>query len=107
MDIKASQFDPGSGLLVNQASRDKPKPQTVPKAEEQSSNSGRSEAAIVLRSGTDEAFERADKFREQQQQPYREFSDGRSQEAIQAYNSLALESKRAEIHGLLGVDTYV
>lgn len=107
MDINASRFDPGSGLIINQTPKDRPKSQSTQKTEEQNNSGSRSDAAIVLRPGTQEAFERADRFREQQQQPYREFNDGRSQDAIHAYNSHALESKRAEIHGLLGVDTYV
>lgn len=107
MNINGSQFDAGSGLTINPALRDKPKNQNVQRIEEQQGRAERPDAAIVLRPGSEEAFERADRFREQQQKTYREFQDGRTQDAIQAYNSLALEGKRAEIHGMLGVDTYV
>lgn len=107
MDINSSQFDPGSGIFVNRAFGDKPKSQAVPRVEDQRQSGQQPEAAIVLRKGDADAFDRADKFRAQQQRTYREFYDSRSHSAIQAYTSLAIENKRAEIHGLLGVDTYV
>lgn len=105
MEINSSQFDPGSGFSIVSTNRDKPKNQTVQPVPERSSSDSGTDAAIVLRKGNEEAFERADRFREQQ--TFRESYDGRSADAIHAYTSLMVENKRAEIHGMLGVDTYV
>ena len=58
----------------------------------------------VLRRGNSESFASADQFRQQQSTDSVSGSQGRS--AINAYQSLAIESRRDEIKQMMGVDTY-
>lgn len=58
----------------------------------------------ILRRGNTETFADADKFREQKSPGTGSSFQG--QLAVDAYQSLAIESRRDEIKQLMGVDTY-
>lgn len=57
---------------------------------------------VIIKRGDTESYAQADKFREQQGS---QFSGGR-QFGVDAYQSLAVESRREEIKQMMGVDTY-
>ena len=57
---------------------------------------------IVIKRGDSESFAQADKFREQQGS---QFAGGRPT-GVDAYQSLAVETRREEIKQIMGVDTY-
>lgn len=66
------------------------------------------ESEIILRRGNAQTFADADKFRQQKNAASEnEFGGGfQSNTAINAYQSLAFETRKEELKELIGVDTY-
>lgn len=58
----------------------------------------------ILRRGNSESYAQADTFRQQTQ--FSESASPPKQSAVNAYQSLAFESRRDEIKQMMGVDTY-
>lgn len=59
----------------------------------------------VVRQASAEAFEQAERFRQQRRSTY-DAPNAQSQAALDAYQSLQRESRRDDIRGLLGIDVY-
>ncbi|AWL12298.1 hypothetical protein HMF8227_01825 [Saliniradius amylolyticus] len=103
MDIQRSVSATHQGLAVNGANQKKPSASPVrevaPAAEQE-----QPKRAEKVRQGNAELQFQADRFRHQSafyDQPPR-----RGQQAIDAYQTLAREEKRAEIQSMMGVDTF-
>ncbi|BDX06062.1 hypothetical protein [Planctobacterium marinum] len=93
---------PGTLIInppVNQAPKQNPEQQ--PAQEDASQSRSGYPAEIVIKRGDSESFAQADKFREQQGG---QFSGGKY--GVDAYQSLAVETRREEIKQMMGVDTY-
>lgn len=108
MNINASNFGNANGLVI----RPQPKDAASNAIQREEPERGKRsqnivESQILLKTGSQEAYQKAERFHDKQSGTYREFNDGRSRDAIFAYQSHAIESKREEIQGLMGVDTYV
>ncbi len=101
MDIYATHLGASAGLgaLGGQPAPQR-EPRPVPVAQEPQVLA----CQPILRRGNPEAYEQAERFARQKSgydQP-----DGRKQQAIEAYQSLQQDARRAEITRMLGVDTY-
>ncbi len=105
MGIESSIVAAGNALVINPQPKSTQRgPEVKPIPEQKPEAAERSE--IIIRQGDEKAYERADEYREAQQRTYREFSDGSSRDAIEAYQSLLVASKREEVSEMMGVDTY-
>lgn len=91
----------GIGGLIPQGPRTQDTP-TQPPSQEIAQVAQR---PVILQSGDSEAFNQADDFRREQNSGF-ERQRGRSNRAIQAYQSFARDERRQEVQQLLGVDTF-
>lgn len=107
MTIETSITAAGNALVVNQQPKNTARHNDAVRPVNSEQERTTPAAPIVLRKGNAEAFERADQYRDQQAETYREFSNGRSRDAIEAYQSLIFDAKKAEVSQMMGVDTYV
>jgi hypothetical protein len=62
---------------------------------------------VVLRQNSAEGFEQAEKYRQRRQNANEPQQDRLSQNAINLYQSFAIDEQRKELQMLVGVDTYV
>jgi hypothetical protein len=62
---------------------------------------------VVLRQNSAEGFEQAEKYRQRRQNFNDSLPDRSSQNAINLYQSFAIDEQRKELQMLVGVDTYV
>ncbi len=105
MEIESSLVAAQNALTINPTVRE---PQRQAEAREQQAKQANTElprAKVVARQAQPEAFEQADRFR--QQQNYTEQNGAsKNQQAINAYTRLSNDQQRQEIQQLFGVDTY-
>lgn len=87
--------------LIQQGSR--PQEPSVPSPAQEALNSPIRPA--IIQSGNAEAFNQADDFRQGRNNQF-EQDRNTPNRAIQAYQSIAREERRAEVQQLLGVDTF-
>lgn len=109
MEIEASVVASQNAIIVNPSVKEPQREADVRQQQEQRQNTELPKFQTVVRSGDNQIFEQAEKFREKQSsgEQFREPSDNKAQLAISAYQSLAKEARREEIQQLMGVDTYV
>lgn len=107
MTIETSITAASNALIINQQPKNSARHNDVVRPVSSEQERTASAVPIVLKKGNAEAFERADQYRDEQAETYREFSNGRSRDAIEAYQSLIFDAKKAEVSQMMGVDTYV
>ena len=110
MEIESSVVASQNAIVNNPTVREPQREADLRQQQEQRQETELPKNQTVVRSGDNQVFEQAEKFRQKQSssgESFRESRDNRSQAAISAYQSLAKETKREEIRQLMGVDTYV
>lgn len=109
MEIESSVVASQNAIISNPAVREPQREADLRQQQEQRQETELPKNQTVVRSGDNQVFEQAEKFRQKQSSSdqFREPRDNRSQVAVSAYQSLAKEAKREEIQQLMGVDTYV
>ena len=105
MEIESSIVASQNALVVNPALR-----QPERAAENRAQQLQRQQTELpasqtVVRQASAEAYEQADKFQRGKRSSY-DSPNSQNQAALDAYQSLARNSKRDEIRGLLGIDIY-
>lgn len=104
MDIERSHIAAQSSLAVNPAVREaQPSTRQRRANDTVQSNDQQPPTQVVLRRPDTNAFEQAERF--SQRTGYDQL-DSRNAAALNAYQSLEKEQKRAELQNMLGVDTY-
>ncbi|GAA0858192.1 hypothetical protein [Aliiglaciecola litoralis] len=107
MEIESSLVAAQNQLTFNPTAPD-PQRQAVDKEQQnQRRNTELPRQQVVARQNKPESYEKAEQFRQQQQQQNGQSVDLRSRQAIDAYQTLANAQQRNEIQSLLGIDTYV
>lgn len=109
MDIESSLVASQNAIAVNPSVREPQREADLRQQQEQKQNTELPKYQAVVRSGDNQVFEQAEKFRQKQDfnEQYRDQPGAKGQQAISAYQSLQKEAKREEIQQLMGVDTYV
>ena len=109
MEIESSVVASQNAIISNPPVREPQKEVDARQQQEQRKNTELPRTQTVIRTGNNQIFEQAEKFREKQSfnESFREPRDARAQQAISAYQSLDKEARRAEIQELMGVGTYV
>jgi len=109
VEIESSVVASQNAIVSNPTVREPQREADLRQQQEQRQETELPKNQTVVRSGDNQVFEQAEKFRQKQSssEQFREPRDNRSQAAISAYQSLAKEAKREEIQQLMGVDTYV
>ena len=105
MEVESSLVAAQNALTVTPTAREPQKQAESREQQLQRQNTELPRAQVVLRQNDAQAFEQADRFR-QQQQTFYESPNPRARDAISAYQSLDSESRREQVQQLLGVDTY-
>lgn len=105
MDIESSIVASQNALIINPSQR-----QAEREAQTRAQQAPRQVTELpitqtVSRQRSAEAYEQAERFN-QQRRPGYDTPTAQSKAALDAYQSLARESQRDEIRGLLGVDIY-
>lgn len=105
MELESSLVASQNGLVVSPTAR-QPEREAETRAQQQQRQ--QTELPItqtVVRQASAEAFEQAERFREQRRSSY-DSPNPQNQAALETYQSLQRESRREELRGLLGIDLY-
>ena len=105
MEIESSIVASQNALIINPSPR---QPEREAEARAQQQQRQQTELPVsqtVVRQRSAEAFEQAERFN-QQKRPGYETPNPQNEAALEAYQSLARETQREEIRGLLGIDLY-
>ncbi|MDF2179836.1 hypothetical protein P2G88_16410 [Aliiglaciecola sp. CAU 1673] len=105
MDIDASIIASQQGLISNPVVKG-PQREAPSRQQQDDSTTQLPPRQVVVRQGTEESRVQADKYQQEQQRFYEE-PNGKNRAALDAYQSLAKEQLRDEIHQSMGIDTYV
>lgn len=106
MEVESSLVASQNAIAVNPAVKEPQREADVRQQQEQRQTTEFPRTQVVVRQGTNETFNQAERFREERQ-AFREPSDSRARQALEAYQSLEREEKRSEIQQTMGVDTFV
>jgi len=109
VEIESSVVASQNAIISNPPVREPQREVDTRQQQEQRQNTELPKRQTVVRSGDNQVFEQAEKFRSKQafNETFREPRDAKAQQAISAYQSLDKEARRAEIQQLMGVETYV
>ncbi|MDM7860286.1 hypothetical protein QTP81_06735 [Alteromonas sp. ASW11-36] len=105
MEIESSIVASQNALIINPAQR---QPEREAEARAQQQQRQQTELPVtqtVSRQANAEAFEQAERFRQQRRSNY-DAPNPQTQAALNTYQSLQTEQRREEIRGLLGIDIY-
>lgn len=105
MEIESSLVAAQNALTVNPAPREPQREAEARQEQTQRQSTELPRTQVVVRQGSSEAFEQADRFRQNRETGFDQPS-GRARNAIAAYQSLETEQRRSEIQELFGVDTF-
>ncbi|WP_438863545.1 hypothetical protein [Neptunicella sp.] len=105
MEIESSLVASQNALAVNPPVREPQREAQSRQQQEQQKVTQLPASQVVVRQGNAQAFEEADKYR--QQKAVYDQPEPRARQAISAYQSLQRDGQRSDIHQSLGVDTYV
>ncbi|WP_416308100.1 hypothetical protein [Neptunicella sp. SCSIO 80796] len=105
MEIESSLVASQNALASNPPVREPQRDVEARQQQQQQKVTQLPRSQVVIRQGNTQAFEDADKFR--QQQAIYDQPASKNRQAINAYQTLQREGLRSEIHQSLGVDTYV
>jgi len=105
LELESSLVASQNAVVVNPSVREPHKEADLRQQQQQRQVTEFPKTQVVTRQGGAEAFDQAEKFR--QKQDFQEQPGAKGRQAIDAYQSLLREDKRAEISQLMGVDTYV
>lgn len=105
MEIESSLVAAQNGLAITPNQREPQREAENRQQEAQRQTTELPRTQVVVRQANPEAFEQAERFRQQQQANY-EQPNPRARNAINAYQSLANQQQRSEVQQLLGIDTY-
>lgn len=105
MEIESSIIAAQNSLVINPPLREPQREVDARQQQEQRQTTELPQTQVVNNRGGAQAFEQAERFR-QQQQTFYDQPNSRTREALNAYQSLATEQRRSEIQQLVGVDTY-
>lgn len=103
MDIDASLIASQQGLISNPVGRGQPREASPRQPQD---DSAAQLPPRIVRQGTQESRVQADRYQQTQQRFYDQ-PNGKGRVALEAYQSLAKEQLRDEIHQSMGIDTYV
>ena len=103
--LKSSLVAAQNGLAITPTTREPQKDAEARQQQEQRAATELPRSQVVVRQNNPEAFQQAERFREQKATAY-EQPNARARNAINQYQSLATEQRRSEIQQLMGIDTY-
>lgn len=106
MELESSIVASQNAVVVNPTVREPQKEAEARQQKQQTQVTEFPRSQVVTRQGGAEAFEKAERFR-QQNSGFQEQSNAKNRQAIEAYQSQQKDGRRDEIHQLMGVDTYV
>lgn len=105
MEIESSLIASQNALAINPSVREPQRDAQARQQQEQQRVTQLPPDQVVARQGNAQAFEEADKYR--QDKAVYDQPDPKARQAISAYQSLQRDGLRGDIHQSLGVDTYV
>lgn len=105
MEIESSIVASQNSLAINPLVREPQREADTRQQQEQRQNTELPQTQVVNNRGSAQAFEQAERFR-QQQQTFYDQPNNRARQALNAYQSLTTEQRRSELQQLVGVDTY-
>lgn len=106
MELETSIVASQNAVVVNPSVREPNRDAESRQQKQQTQVTEFPRTQVVTRQGGAEAFEKAERFR-QQNSGFQEQQGSKGRQAIEAYQSQLKDSRREEIHQLMGVDTYV
>ncbi|WP_156896272.1 hypothetical protein [Aestuariibacter salexigens] len=105
MEIESSLVASQNALVTNPVNRQPEREAEARQQQQQRETTELPRTQVVSRQASAEAFEQAERFRQRQQTSYDQ--PGRQgQQAVNAYQSLAIEQQREQVRTMLGVDVY-
>ena len=105
MEIESSLVAAQNGLAITPTTREPQREAEARQQQEQRQATELPRSQVVVRQNTPEAFQQAERFKEQKATAF-EQTDPRARRAIDQYQSLATEQRRSEIQQMMGIDTY-
>ncbi|GAC13566.1 hypothetical protein [Aliiglaciecola lipolytica] len=106
MEIESSLVLAQNQLTVTPTAREPQKQAETQEQQNQRRDTQLPRQQVVVRQNNPEAFEQAERFRQQKNNTAQQ-QDFSSRQAIETYQSLANAQQRSEIQSLLGIDTFV